>query len=83
MDQTKYYKTNAFYLSAFLLAKGIALECVEKNALNKIIFVFLNSNELQNLVSVFNFGDDNNQSLLVNFKKAEEAIKRIKHIIHD
>lgn len=83
MYQDYYYKTNAFYLTAFLLSKDIALEDIEKPIPNKIIFIFHNSNELQELVRIFNFGEENNPALQVNFKKAEAAIKKLKALIHD
>ena len=82
MDQTKYYRTNAFYLSVFLLAKNFALESVEK-AGNKSVFVFQNSNKLERLVRVFSFGEEDDPEVMVNFKKVERAIKKLKSLIYD
>jgi len=83
MNKDKYYKTNAFYLAAFLLAKDFLLANTEKTSANKLIFVFENSDRLQELVRIFNFGEINDVSLEVNFKKIEAAIKKLKSIIYD
>jgi hypothetical protein len=83
MDKNKYYKTNAFYLATFLLVKGVSLIDLEKNNFNKVYFIFPNSDEVKNLVRVFNFGNSNDPELQVNFKKTETAIKRLKSIIYD
>ncbi|MFA6184485.1 MAG: DUF5659 domain-containing protein [Parcubacteria group bacterium] len=83
MNQNKYYKTNAFYLAAFLSASGIALDSIEKTNFNKTIFVFKNTRETQDLVRVFNFGKEDDTKLLVNFKKVEAEIKHLKSLIYD
>jgi len=83
MDQNKYYKTNSFYLAAFLLSKGVDLSNVDKENFNKVIFVFPNSNEIQNFVRAFNFGKEGDRDLLVDFKKTEASIKRLKSLIYD
>ena len=43
-----------------------------------MIFVFENTDKLQELVRIFNFGEINHVSLKVNFKKIEAAIKKLK-----
>lgn len=83
MDQNKYYKTNGFYIAVFLLTNGFVLVTTEKNAANKTFFVFQNSGKLQKFVRVFNFGDENDQALNVNFKKMVAAIKKLKGLIYD
>ena len=82
MDQNKYYKTNSFYLAAFISAKGVALIDVEKN-FNRVNFIFPGSEEVNNLVRVFNFGNEDDRKLLVNFKKVQTAIKQLKSLIYD
>jgi hypothetical protein len=74
---------NSFYLAAFLLAKGVSLLDVEKEKFNRVNFIFPNSDEIKNLVRVFNFGSEDDPELQVNFKKTEIAIKKLKHIIYD
>ncbi|OGF28156.1 hypothetical protein A2303_02010 [Candidatus Falkowbacteria bacterium RIFOXYB2_FULL_47_14] len=83
MDKNKYYKTNAFYLATFLLAKDFLLVSTERTSANKLIFVFENTDKLQELVRIFNFGEINHVSLKVNFKKIEAAIKKLKSLIYD
>lgn len=83
MDKNKYYKCNAFYLAAFLLAKEVAVVDVEREKLNKVNFIFPNSDEVKNLVRVFNFGDEDDPELQINFRKTEIAIKKLKSIIYD
>lgn len=82
MYQNK-YKTNSFYLAAFLLSKGAELVGTEKSAGNKSIFVFNDTDEVKGFVGVFNFSNDDNAHLSVNFKKVEAAIKRLKSLIYD
>jgi len=82
MDNTS-YRTNSFYLAVFLLAKGADLQDVEKNAFNKSIFIFKNINNLQKFISVFNFGKEGDPILLVDFKKIEAAIKKLKSLIYN
>lgn len=83
MDQNKYYKTNSFYLAAFLLSKDVPLLSVNKNNFNKASFNFPNSNEVQGFVRVFNFSKEGDYDLLVDFKKTETSIKRLKSLIYD
>jgi len=83
MDNNKNFKTNSFYLAAFLLAKNIDLASVEKTAFSKTVFIFHNSDELQKLIGIFNFSKENDPILLVNFKRVEASIKRLKSLIYD
>lgn len=84
MDKlNKKLKVCSFYLASFLLAKGVALIDVNKNQPEKIMFVFPNSNEVKELVRVFYFSDEGDQQLLVDFKKTEMAMKKLKYIIHN
>jgi hypothetical protein len=82
MNKNNHIKLNSLYLSAFLLAKGIVLTGIQKEGC-RTIFIFPNSNEVQILVRVFNFGEVGDPELLVDFKKVEAAIKRLKIIIHE
>lgn len=83
MDQNKYFQTTSFYLAAFLLAKGEILEKVEKLNFNKLSFIYKSSDELYQSVRVFNFGENGDRKLLVDFKKTEAAIKQLKSLIYD
>ena len=54
-NNSQYYKTDSFYFSAFLLAEGFSLDCVEKSPINsnKLIFVFPHSKDLQKLKTLY------------------------------
>jgi len=82
MDKDTNYKTNSFYLAAFLLAKDLVLKGLEMNITNKAMFMFQNSDELQELIRIFNFGDSSDQALQVSFRKAEVSIKKLKALIY-
>lgn len=74
---------NSFYLAAFLLSKDVSLVNIEKEKFNRVNFIFTNSDKTQKLIRVFNFGDENDLKLQVNFKKTENAIKKLKSLIYD
>jgi len=83
MNKDKYYKTSAFYLTVFLIAKSIPLCDIERSDHEKLVFVFLNSKKLQDLIRSYNFHEDKDPALKVNFRKTEKAIKTLKSLIHD
>jgi hypothetical protein len=83
MYQDNHFKTNTFYLAAFLLSRGLELVGVQVGAAGKATFIFINSNEIDDLVRVFNFGNEDDQNFQVSFKKVELAIKKLKALIYE
>jgi hypothetical protein len=71
------FKTTDFYLSAFLLAKGLKLIKVDKSAPQRALFIFEDKEERQKLVEEFLYSRAN-----VNPKEFVVAIKELKQLLH-
>jgi len=74
----KYFSTNNFYLASFLFSKGLELVNIDRTDPRKCEFVFLDTSIREYLVEVFNFGKENEQELMVDFRKAVLAIRTLK-----
>jgi hypothetical protein len=74
-----YYKTNSFYLSAFLYAQDVELISIDKTDPKRAVFNFNNSPEVERLAESFNFGKE----CLVDARKFGFAIKSLKSKLYD
>ena len=83
MNNDKYYQTNNFYLAAFLFAKGLELVNLDKTDPRKSYFVFANHPELEILLRVFNYGNDDAPEAKVDARKFTYAIKKLKDSLYE
>jgi hypothetical protein len=74
MQDNRYFRTNHFYLAAYLLAKGLELVNIDTTDPNRRTFVFRNPPECLRLASEFRY---TNQAV-VNVHKFIAAIKMLK-----
>jgi len=72
------FTTRDFYLSGFLLAKGINLEDHQKDRTNLTTFVFSNSQALHELIGMYYA-----QEALINPVAYANALRNLKSMIHD
>ncbi len=83
MKNKNQFKTTQFYLTAFLLAKGLILADIDKTSDPKRYqFIFIDSPQLKKLVEVFNFSENNASEALVNPRLFAGAIKSLKEKIY-
>lgn len=81
--QDKYFRTQDFYLAAFLYAKGLALVNAEEIGTKKLEFVFEERPERGIWQEARAYGAKNDPDAVIDVRKHEEAIKRLKDIIHN
>jgi len=71
------FQTSDFYLAAFLRAKGLMLLNVEKTNPRRVLFIFEDKKDRQNLVEDFLFGRTQ-----IEPKSFISAIKELKQLLH-
>ncbi|MFC1663424.1 DUF5659 domain-containing protein [Patescibacteria group bacterium] len=54
--KTSYYRTNNFYLSSFLLCRGMELVNIDRTNKKRALFVFIDIPERESIISEYNFG---------------------------
>jgi len=75
----KYFRTESFYLSAFLFAKGLELVNIDSTTNPKRSqFVFLSSPERELWTQSFNFSKEDSPEVMVDARKFVMAIKSLK-----
>lgn len=78
MNKDKYFRTNNFYLSSFLFAKGLELANIDRADPKKCVFVFSDTPLRELLVGVFNFSKQNDPEIQVDARTLILAIKTLK-----
>ena len=76
-DNKNQFKTPDFYLSAYFVSKGLTLAGVERESPRRILFVFDDTEDRENLTEDFLFGRGN-----VEPKRFVSAIKELKQLLH-
>lgn len=71
------FGTSDFYLAAFLVAKGLKLNNVDRNDPRRFVFVFDDVKHREKLVQDFLFGNSE-----VEPKSFAGAIKNLKHLLY-
>ncbi len=75
----RYFRTNSFYLAAFLFAKGQIIVNIDwVTDPKRAQFVFSDSPGREELVNQFNFSKENTKPVLVDARKFVVAIKQLK-----
>ena len=75
----RYYRTTNLYLAAYLYTNNLPLVNIDKTDLKNCTFVFEDSSQRENLVSMFMFG----KGAPVDARLYSEAIRELKIKIHD
>lgn len=77
-NNTTYFRSSHFYLTAFLIAKGMTLTEVDKTDSRRAQFVFVDAPEREALVNSFNFSEKENPNASVDAREFIAAIKTLK-----
>ena len=82
-NDERYFRTQNFFASAFLFAKGYELVNIDKTLdPKKADFVFKNSPELEIDLHIYNFAPENSKELLINARTLFSAIKQLKSALY-
>lgn len=71
------YRTNNLNLATFLCIKGFQLLNIENETKRKA-FIFEPSDQLNEMVRIFNFGEPNDPVLMVNAQKILQVFRELK-----
>ena len=82
-NKNKYFRTNNFYLSTFLFAKGLELVNIDRTDPKKCSFVFADTPLRELLVGVFHFGKQDDPEATVDARKLIYAIKKLKSSLYE
>lgn len=74
----KHYSTSNFYSAVFLYVKGLQLIDIDKSNPQRAQFVFIDSQERENLIRQFNFSEKDSPDVMVDAREFEMAIKTLK-----
>lgn len=77
MNEYKNYNTSSLNLATFLCAKEFKLLNI-KNGSKRKTFVFEHSDQLIELVRIFNFGETDDPKLMVNAREILQMLRNIK-----
>lgn len=72
------FKTSDFYLSAFLLCRGLRLVEIDRANPRRVGFVFLDTPDRKELVREFDFGE----KALVDVRKFAATVKDLKNKLY-
>lgn len=81
-SQVKYYRTNSFYVAAFLYVKGFTLVSIDKASGQRAYFVFEETPARETLMEHFNFAREDAPEVLVDFRKTVTAIRQLKEKLY-
>jgi len=76
-DNNEIFKTSNLNLATFLVVKNFKLIKILNGSKRKT-FVFIDSPKLQKMVWVFNFGEDNDDNLMVDGRKILQTLRDMK-----
>lgn len=79
----RYYRTAHFGLAALLLTKDQVLVNADKTNPKKVIFVFRNTPELEEIYRDYNFGPPKSSNTQVDVRKYEVAMDTLKRVIYE
>lgn len=82
-NDDRYFRTSSFGISVFLLAKNIELADIDKISNSKrATFVFVNCPDLQDLLQAFNYGKDDDLSVMVDVRRVLLATRQLKEKLY-
>ena len=77
MDENKNYSTSSLNLATFLCVKEFKLLNIINGSRRKT-FIFEDSDQLKNLIRVFNFGESSDAELMVNAREILQTLRNLK-----
>lgn len=77
-SDTKYFRTESFYLSVFLFSKGLELVNIDHTNSKRSKFIFRDTPERELWIEAFNFAKENSSEAMVDVRKLVMAIKMLK-----
>jgi len=83
MNSDRYFRTQKFNLSVFLYTKDQVIVGVNPIAPRTKEFAFLESEELEELIDIYRFGDKDNPLLLIPVRKYEQARNELLDMLKD
>lgn len=79
----KYFRTTNFYQAVFLFAKGAELVNVDKSiSARRATFVFVNCLEIEEWLQAFDYGKENDPSVMVDVRKMAVATRTLKEKLY-
>lgn len=83
MKNDRYFRTSSFPTAVFLFANKIELANIDKISNPKrASFVFVNHPELEELLQAFNYGKENDPSVMIDARKMIIATRQIKEKLY-
>lgn len=83
MKNDRYFKTSSFPVAVFLFANKMELTNIDKASNPKrASFVFVNRPELEKLLQAFNYGKENDPSVMVDARKMIMATRQLKERLY-
>lgn len=83
MKIEKYYRTQKFNLSVYLYSKNQIIVGVNTITPRTKEFAFLNTEELDELIDLYRFGDKQDKRLLIPVHKYEQARNELLDMLND
>lgn len=77
-EDTRYFRTNNFYIAAFLFAKGLELVNIDRTEPKRCQFVFLDISEREAFMQSYNFAKEDSLDASIDARKFVMAIKMLK-----
>jgi len=81
-NEDKYYRTTHFDLAIFLFTKGMELAGIVPIDDRRCEFAFIDTPEREKLVGAFQFGKENDLSVMVDARKIIFASKNLKNKLY-
>lgn len=80
-QDSRYFRTSSFYISAFLFSKELELVNIEEDPSNpkRSQFVFKDTPEREILIHNFNFAKEDSPEIMIDPRKFVIAIKTLKN----
>lgn len=75
----KYFRTNNFYLAAFLFTQGMVLANIDRiTDKSKAAFVFVDEPRREELTRYFNYSEEGDKATMVDARKLIYSIRALK-----
>jgi hypothetical protein len=83
MKDERYFKTSSFQLALFLFVKKMELANIDRITDSKrATFVFIDCPEREDLLQAFNYGKEDDSSVMVDARKFITATKNLKEKLY-
>ena len=83
MSDDRYFRTSSFYTAVFLFTNGMDISGIDKLSNPKrATFVFANHPDMEDLLQAFNYGKENDPSVMVDARKMITATRQLKEKLY-